>query len=281
MNLKVTLSEKRKVVIESLEFSSDDGSVVLGLWWVDTHFTPGKVEGKDVTIYNDERCERVGLHEVKGLFLTSLQACDISTKEAIDWLDIESIQISDGDEVYDVPSCFLRRFKRHNLYTDCLHLSLTEEQYQTIAQYVRLHDKTDNLDGALSNCLDSDSGYDNIYSYLKKELASDPQKMTDAFNVGDYTGEEEAAAVNHIISTYGGMAVYTLISNAGTPDECFSDVILMRRQADILSENIRERNNGGTFPFAEGEISLTDKDGDTVDLFYVDEIRLKTVLDEF
>ena len=46
MNLKVTLSEKRKVVIESLEFSSDDGSVVLGLWWVDTHFTPGKVEGK-------------------------------------------------------------------------------------------------------------------------------------------------------------------------------------------------------------------------------------------
>ena len=51
MNLKVTLSEKRKVVIESLEFSSDDGSVVLGLWWVDTHFTPGKVEGKDVTIY--------------------------------------------------------------------------------------------------------------------------------------------------------------------------------------------------------------------------------------
>ena len=135
MNLKVTLSEKRKVVIESLEFSSDDGSVVLGLWWVDTHFTPGKVEGKDVTIYNDERCERVGLHEVKGLFLTSLQACDISTKEAIDWLDIESIQISDGDEVYDVPSCFLRRFKRHNLYTDCLHLSLTEEQYQTCLLY--------------------------------------------------------------------------------------------------------------------------------------------------
>ena len=89
MNLKVTLSEKRKVVIESLEFSSDDGSVVLGLWWVDTHFTPGKVEGKDVTIYNDERCERVGLHEVKGLFLTSLQACDITTKEAIDWLDMK------------------------------------------------------------------------------------------------------------------------------------------------------------------------------------------------
>ena len=60
-----------------------------------------------------------------------------------------------------------------------------------------------------------------------------------------------------------------------------SDVILMRSQADILSENIRERNNGGTFPFAEGEIFLTDKDGDTVDLFYVDEIHLKTVLDEF
>ena len=87
--------------------------------------------------------------------------------------------------------------------------------------------------------------------------------------------------MNHIISTYGGMAVYTLISNEGTQDECSSDVILMRSQADILSENIRERNNGGTFPFAEGEISLTDKDGDTVDLFYVDEIRLKTVLDEF
>lgn len=37
----------------------------------------------------------------------------------------------------------------------------------------------------------------------------------------------------------------------------------------------------GTFPFAEGEISLTDKDGDTVDLFYVDEIRLKRFLMSF
>ena len=84
--------------------------------------------------------------------------------------------------------------------------------------------------------------------------------------------------MNHIISTYGGMAVYTLISNAGTPDECSSDVILMRSQADILSEELqRERNNGGTFPFAEGEsIRMA-----LWICFNVDEIRLKTVLDEF
>lgn len=291
MNIKVILREKKKVAIDYLEFTTVDGTTALILEFNETHFKPTEVFGKYVSAYKSlyrdgneilgERCDLSALDELKFLQLTALKAFDISEKKELDWLDIESIQIYDGEDVYDVPPSLFCRFRSHNIHTDSIDLTLTEEQYQTIAQYVRLHDKMENLDNALSVCLDSFAGYDNVCSYLKEELVFDPGRMTEEFNVDDYTGEEEVAAVNHIIHVYGGMAVYTLISNADTPDECSSDVILMKQQADILSESIRERNNGGSVPFLEGEVFLIDRDGDSVDLFYVDEIRFKTDISEF
>lgn len=291
MNIKVILRGKKKVAIDYLEFTTVDGTTALILEFNETHFKPTEVFGKYVYAYKSlyrngkeilaERCDLSALDELKFLQLTALRAFDLSEKKELDWLDIESIQIYDGEDVYDVPPSLFCRFRSHNIHTDSIDLTLTEDQYQAIAQYVRLHDKMENLDNALSVCLDSFAGYDNVCSYLKKELVFDPGRMTEEFNVDDYTGEEEVAAVNHIIHVYGGMAVYTLISNADTPDECSSDVILMKQQADILSESIRERNNGGSIPFLEGEVFLIDRDGDSVDLFYVDEIRFKTDISEF
>lgn len=291
MNIKVILRGKKKVAIDYLEFTTVDGTTALILEFNETHFKPTEVFGKYVYAYKSlyrngkeilaERCDLSALDELKFLQLTALRAFDLSEKKELDWLDIESIQIYDGEDVYDVPPSLFCRFRSHNIHTDSIDLTLTEDQYQAIAQYVRLHDKMENLDNALSVCLDSFAGYDNVCSYLKKELVFDPGRMTEEFNVDDYTGEEEVAAVNHIIHVYGSMAVYTLISNADTPDECSSDVILMKQQADILSESIRERNNGGSIPFLEGEVFLIDRDGDSVDLFYVDEIRFKTDISEF
>ena len=49
----------------------------------------------------------------------------------------------------------------------------------------------------------------------------------------------------------------------------------MKKQADVWTDNIREKNNGSDMLIQEGDIILKDIKGDEVDLFFVDEIWFK------
>ena len=120
----------------------------------------------------------------------------------------------------------------------------------------------------------SDIPYFNI-SFLEKELQEHPKEMTENFNPEAYTGEEEVDALCNIIEDRGGIATYTLISNQGTENECENEVVLMKKQADVWTDNIREKNNGSDMLIQEGDIILKDIKGDEVDLFFVDEICFK------
>lgn len=54
-----------------------------------------------------------------------------------------------------------------------------------------------------------------------------------------------------------------------------NEVVLMKKQADVWTDNIREKNNGSDMLIQEGDIILKDIKGDEVDLFFVDEICFK------
>lgn len=58
-------------------------------------------------------------------------------------------------------------------------------------------------------------------------------------------------------------------------NECENEVVLMKKQADVWTDNIREKNNGSDMLIQEGDIILKDIKGDEVDLFFVDEICFK------
>ena len=193
----------------------------------------------------------------------------------MDWIEVESISYFDDDKTYEVMPYCLRRFQRHDIKTDCVNLNLTEEQYQSIARYVRQNDKIENLFDALESHLLQRNGYENVFQFLEKELQEHPKEMTENFNPEAYTGEEEVDALCNIIEDRGGIATYTLISNQGTENECENEVVLMKKQADVWTDNIREKNNGSDMLIQEGDIILKDIKGDEVDLFFVDEICFK------
>ena len=274
MNIEIKLKTEKKVTVDFLEFGyfgSDD--TILTVDWDESQYEPGYIYGKGVQINEEYANGRI--NELMGLDLTALQVYDLESGQEMDWIEVESISYFDDDKTYEVMPYCLRRFQRHDIKTDCVNLNLTEEQYQSIARYVRQNDKIENLFDALESHLLQRNGYENVFQFLEKELQEHPKEMTENFNPEAYTGEEEVDALCNIIEDRGGIATYTLISNQGTENECENEVVLMKKQADVWTDNIREKNNGSDMLIQEGDIILKDIKGDEVDLFFVDEICFK------
>ena len=274
MNIEIKLKTEKKVTVDFLEFGyfgSDD--TILTVDWGECQYEPGDIYGKGVQINEEYANGRI--NELMGLELTALQVYDLESGQEMDWIEVESISYFDDDKTYEVMPYCLRRFQRHDIKTDCVNLNLTEEQYQSIARYVRQNDKIENLFDALESHLLQRNGYENVFQFLEKELQEHPKEMTENFNPEAYTGEEEVDALCNIIEDRGGIATYTLISNQGTENECENEVVLMKKQADVWTDNIREKNNGSDMLIQEGDIILKDIKGDEVDLFFVDEICFK------
>lgn len=274
MNIEIKLKTEKKVTVDFLEFGyfgSDD--IILTVDWGESQYEPGDIYGKGVQINEEYANGRI--NELMGLELTALQVYDLESGQEMDWIEVESISYFDDDKTYEVMPYCLRRFQRHDIQTDCVNLNLTEEQYQSIARYVRQNDKIENLFDALESHLLQRNGYENVFQFLEKELQEHPKEMTENFNPEAYTGEEEVDALCNIIEDRGGIATYTLISNQGTENECENEVVLMKKQADVWTDNIREKNNGSDMLIQEGDIILKDIKGDEVDLFFVDEICFK------
>lgn len=274
MNIEIKLKTEKKVTVDFLEFGyfgSDD--TILTVDWGESQYEPGDIYGKGLQINEEYANGRI--NELMGLELTALQVYDLESGQEMDWIEVESISYFDDDKTYEVMPYCLRRFQRHDIQTDCVNLNLTEEQYQSIARYVRQNDKIENLFDALESHLLQRNGYENVFQFLEKELQEHPKEMTENFNPEAYTGEEEVDALCNIIEDRGGIATYTLISNQGTENECENEVVLMKKQADVWTDNIREKNNGSDMLIQEGDIILKDIKGDEVDLFFVDEICFK------
>lgn len=270
MIIEVKMKTDKKLTIDFLEFG--EGKNCIKLDWDESQFSQGYVHGKGV--YFNEEYANGRMREIEGMELTALQVYDRETQTELDWVEIESIYFSDDEERYEVPEWLLKRFRRHDIHLAGLDLELTEKQYGELEKYIRQKDKEGCLMGALDNDLD-DVKYENVYQYLKREMENDPQNMTDDFNPDEYSGEEEIKAINDVIENRGGMAVYRMISNKGTIDECEMEVLLMKKQAEIWMDNIRERDNGTGMQLQEKSIILTGTEGENIDLFYVDEIILK------
>lgn len=271
MNIEIKLKTEKKVTVDFLEFGY--GTTIFTVDWDESQYEPGDIYGKGVQINEEYANGRI--NELMGLELTALQVYDLESGQEMDWIEVESISYFDDDKTYEVMPYCLRRFQRHDIKTDCVNLNLTEEQYQSIARYVRQNDKIENLFDALESHLLQRNGYENVFQFLEKELQEHPKEMTENFNPEAYTGEEEVDALCNIIEDRGGIATYTLISNQGTENECENEVVLMKKQADVWTDNIREKNNGSDMLIQEGDIILKDIKGDEVDLFFVDEICFK------
>lgn len=271
MNIEIKLKTEKKVTVDFLEFGY--GTTIFTVDWDESQYEPGDIYGKGVQINEEYANGRI--NELMGLELTALQVYDLESGQEMDWIEVESISYFDDDKTYEVMPYCLRRFQRHDIKTDCVNLNLTEEQYQSIARYVRQNDKIENLFDALESHLLQRNGYENVFQFLEKELKEHPKEMTENFNPEAYTGEEEVDALCNIIEDRGGIATYTLISNQGTENECENEVVLMKKQADVWTDNIREKNNGSDMLIQEGDIILKDIKGDEVDLFFVDEICFK------
>ena len=271
MNIEIKLKTEKKVTVDFLEFGY--GTTIFTVDWDESQYEPGDIYGKGVQINEEYANGRI--NELMGLELTALQVYDLESGQEMDWIEVESISYFDDDKTYEVMPYCLRRFQRHDIKTDCVNLNLTEEQYQSIARYVRQNDKIENLFDALESHLLQRNGYENVFQFLEKELQEHPKEMTENFNPEAYTGEEEVDALCNIIEDRGGIATYTLISNQGTENECENEVVLMKKQADVWTDNIREKNNGSDMLIQEGDIILKDIKGEEVDLFFVDEICFK------
>lgn len=274
MNIEIKLKTEKKVTVDFLEFGyfgSDDTILTVG--WDESQYEPGDIYGKGVQINEEYANGRI--NELIGLELTALQVYDLESEQEMDWIEVESISFFDDGKTYEVMPNYLQRFQRHDIQTDCVNLNLTEEQYQSLARYVRQNDRIENLFDAMENHILQINGYENVFQFLEKELQDHPKEMTDEFNPVAHTGEAEIDALSDIIENRGGIATYTLISNQGTENECENEVVLMKKQADVWTDNIREKNNGSDMLIQEGDIILKDIKGDEVDLFFVDGICFK------
>ena len=269
MNIEVKIKTDKVITIDYLLFGEKEDRVIVD--WIDSQYETDYVYGKGV--YFNEM--KGSFDEVRFKKLTGLSVFDVKSNEEMDWIEIESVIFFDENEKYEVPAYLLQKFQRHDIHHKNVNLNLTEEQYQALAEYVRISDKVENVSNAFKSFFSDNSSYENVHNFLLADLKDRPKIMAEDFNVGEYTGEDEIRAINKIINERGGMAVYTLISNKGTEDECENDVLLMTGQANLWSENIRERDNGVDMQLQAGDIELFDVEEQKVDLFYVDEIRFK------
>lgn len=256
-------NKERELQIDYLEFGEGENRVVLT--WSSSDRVPGEFRGDGVLIGENDEDAKGRLYEIMHKQLTAIQTYDPEKDSESDWAEIESIEFLDGGDRYIVPDNLLSRFQMHEINEKNLHMSLTVEDYEKLADHVR---KTDKLD-SIRNCMElhlTEIGYDNIYDFLDKKLQSSPDEMAGMYS-DPSSGYDEVDMLNHIITHYGGMGRYRLISNQGTENETENTVLLMKEEADNLIDNIRVRDNG-----ADAGITLTDEDSGEVDIIYVDEV---------
>lgn len=190
--------------------------------------------------------------------------------------DLESIAFyggSNDDELLSyLPDIAMERFQKITVDMDGFQKTMSMEMYNKIAKFVRQKDRLENLKNAM-DCQMSEIYYQNITDCLDREVKASPDMITSEWSeIEDYSGEDELQTLDKIITNRGGMAWYELISNKGTECECHNVALLMCSKAETWQENIRERDNGAEMLLSEGDIVLKDENGDSVDLFFVDEI---------
>lgn len=270
MDVKVVFKNKENnLQLDFLEFGEGEDRVVLT--WNSSSNTPGVFNGNNVLIGENDEDARGRLREIMHKQLAAIQVYAPEKDRESDWAEIESITFVDGADSYFVPNNLLSRFQMHEINEKNLHMLLTEEEYEKLADHVRKMDKLDNI----RNCMElhlTEIGYDNIYDFLDKKLQNNSDEMADMYS-DPADGYDEEVMLNHIISHYGGMGRYKLISNQGTEDETENTVLLMKSEAEHLIDNIRERNNGADMLLEEAGLTLTDEDSGEVDIIYVDEIE--------
>ena len=265
VNLK---NKKRELQIGFLVFGEGENRIVLT--WSSSDRVPGEFRGDNVLIGENDEDASGRLHEIMYQKLTALQVYDPEKDKESDWEEIESITFLDDGDRYIVPNNLLSRFQMHVINEPGLHMSLTVEDYEKLADHVRKMDKLDNI----RNCMElhlTEIGYDNIFDFLEKKLQNKPDEMAGMYS-DPSDGYDEVDMLNHIITHYGGMGRYRLISNQGTENETENTVLLMKEEADRLIGNIRERDNGADMLLDEAGKTLTDEDSGEVDIIYVDEV---------
>lgn len=261
-------NKKRELQLDFLVFGEGEDRVVLT--WSSSDRVPGEFRGDNVLIGENDEDAFGRLHEIMYQKLTALQVYDPEKDKESDWEEIKSITFLDGGDRYIVPDNLLSRFQMHEINEKNLHMSLTVEDYEKLASHVRKMDKLDNI----RNCMElhlTEIGYDNIFDFLEKKLQNNPDEMADMYS-DPSEGYDEVDMLNHIITHYGGMARYRMLSNQGTENETENTVLLMRSEADHLIDNIRERDNGADMLLEEGGLIFIDEDGNTVDMYFVNEI---------
>ena len=269
MDVVVNFKNKEKELqIDFLVFGEGENRIVLT--WSSSDRVPGEFRGDGVLIGENDEDASGRLHEIMYQKLTALQVYDPEKDSEYDWAEIESIEFLDGEDSYIVPDNLLSRFQMHEINEKNLHMSLTVEDYEKLADHVRKSDKLDNI----RNCMElhlTEIGYENIFNFLNKKLQSSPDEMAGMYS-DPSSGYDEVDMLNHIITHYGGMARYRMLSNQGTENETENTVLLMRSEADHLIDNIRERDNGADMLLEEGGLIFIDEDGNTVDMYFVNEI---------
>ena len=261
-------NKERELQIDYLEFGEGENRVVLT--WSSSDRVPGEFRGDGVLIGENDEDAKGRLYEIMHKQLTAIQTYDPEKDSESDWAEIESIEFLDGEDSYIVPDNLLSRFQMHEINEKNLHMSLTVEDYEKLADHVRKSDKLENIRNCLGLHL-TEIGYDNIFNFLEKKLQSSPDEMAGMYS-DPSSGYDEVDMLNHIITHYGGMGRYRLISNQGTENETENTVLMMKEEADSLIDNIRERDNGADMQLEEGNFLFSDEEGNTVDMYFVNEI---------
>ncbi len=276
MNIEVTFKNSNiRAQLDYLEFGNGRDTITLS--WDSSGISPGVFYGSGVCFTeNDEDVPANGrLCEIMNRKLTGLQVYDEETNREYDWIEIEAIEMEDGDNVYHVPDCLLYRFQKHEIHetseTAEVHLDLNREEYELIAKHVRDADMLECMKNGIIYGF-SEAAYQNVSASLLQLADENPTGMISLYKVCA-NGDEEYSLLQEIVDANGGMGYYRLISNMDSENETENELILLVKDAKHLEDDIRELNNGADVPFTEGELFYMDTSGELVDLFFVDDIQ--------
>lgn len=262
--MKIVVKFKNTGVLSSLKFQLFSGEIVR-VAFKSRIDDSGVFTGCDATLREDQL-----------LYIKKVIEAEVCNNVGTQDADLESIAfyggVNDDELLSYLPNIAMERFQKITVDMDGFQETMSMEKYNKIAKFVRQKDRLDNLKNAIDSKL-SELYYQNIIDCLDREVENSPDIITSEWSeIEDYSGEDELQTLDKIITNRGGMAWYELISNKGTECECHNMVLLMCSKAETWQENIRERDNGVEMLLSEGDIVLKDENGDSVDLFFVDEI---------
>lgn len=262
--MKIVVKFMNTGVLSSLKFQLFSGEIVRVAFKT-------RIDGNGVFTGCDATLRADQLHYIKKVI--EAEVCNnVGTQDA----DLESIAfyggVNDDELLSYLPNIAMERFQKITVDMDGFQETMSMEKYNKIAKFVRQKDRLDNLKNAM-DCSLNELYYQNIKDCLDGEVKNSPDMIASEWSeIEDYSGEDELQTLDKILTNRGGMAWYELISNKGTECECHNMVLLMCSKAETWQENIRERDNGVEMLLSEGDIVLKDENGDSVDLFFVDEI---------